>query len=71
MTHDFIHLESKTGFQCVVRLSFISFAMWQGEDLLVFTVGDNDPLSVTGEQAQKLWTLLRGASLSMMLPEKG
>lgn len=65
MFQDFIHLESTQGNQSIVRLSFISCAKWEDEELLVFMVGDSDPLSVSGEQAKRLWTVLLSASQSL------
>ena len=65
MTHDLIHIESTPGTQCIIRLSSISFAKWEDEQLLLFIVGDSDPVLISGEQAQKLWIFLYNSSLSI------
>lgn len=64
MVHNLIHIHS-TGNECIIRLSFISCAKWEGLQLLVFLVGDSDPIPVEGDDAQRLWILLYAASLSV------
>lgn len=61
-----IHIHTKPADECILRWTSISCARWEGEQLLIFLIGDCNPLPVEGKQAKALWSLLRAGSISIV-----